>query len=80
VIPPRLTGAAVRALMRKNRKTIRGVAQQYGLTQARVRHVRAHGVAGEAFVRDWLDIAGRSARRERQGNEMSLAVSLPHNR
>jgi hypothetical protein len=57
VIQPRLTGAAVRALMRKNRKTIRGVAQQYSLTHERVRHVRKHGVAGEAFVRDWLEIA-----------------------
>ena len=53
-----LSGKEIKTLMRKNRKTIRGVAAQYQLTIKRVRYVRTHGVAGEAFVRDWREIAG----------------------
>jgi hypothetical protein len=44
--------------MRQHHKTIRGIAQQWNLTMKRVRHVRAYGVSGEAFVRDWLEIIG----------------------
>jgi hypothetical protein len=53
-----LSGSIIKKLMRKNRRTIRGVAAQYDLTQTRVRFVREHGVKGEVFVRDWLEICG----------------------
>lgn len=39
-----LTGAEVRRLMRKNGLTIKGIAQRVGITQKRVREVRANGV------------------------------------
>ena len=57
----RLSGAEIRRLMRVNRKTIRGVAAAWNLTQVRVRYVRAHGVVGAAFVQDWLAIVGAAA-------------------
>ena len=53
-----LSGRQIRAMMRANRKTIAGVAGQFNLTQKRVRFVRANGVKGAAFVRDWLEICG----------------------
>jgi len=51
-----LSAETIRRLMRQNRKTIRGIAQQWNLTITRVIYVRDHGVTGEAFVRDWLEI------------------------
>ena len=54
----KLSGKAIRAMMRANRKTIRGIAAQWNLTMERVRYVRMHGVTGDAFVRDWLQICG----------------------
>jgi len=51
-----LSAETVRRLMRQNRKTIRGIAQEWNLTMKRVRYFRDHGVAGEHFVRDWLEI------------------------
>ena len=51
-----LSAATVRRLMRANRKTIRGLATRWNLTLTRVRQVRAGGVKGEAFVRDWLEM------------------------
>jgi len=57
----RLTGRQIRAMMRARRLTIRGVAAQWGLTQTRVREVRARGVEGRAFVVDWLQICGFGA-------------------
>ncbi len=51
-----LTSKEIQSLMRQHRKTISGLALQWGLTQKRVRHVRNNGVSGEAFVRDWLEI------------------------
>jgi len=51
----KLTGKEVRALMRANHKTIRGLAAQMNITHVRVREVRANGVHGPAFVRDWLE-------------------------
>ncbi len=56
-----LTGKQIRAMMRANRKTIRGIAAQFNLTFVRVRYVRTHGVNGSAFVRDWLQICGAVA-------------------
>lgn len=50
-----LSGGQVRTLMRRHRKTIRGLSQAMHVTQARVRQVRLNGVSGEAFVRDWLE-------------------------
>lgn len=54
---PYLTGAEVCILMRAGGKTIRGVAASMGISQARVRQVRAHGVRGVAYVMDWLEAA-----------------------
>ena len=42
----KLEGTTVRRLMRKHRRTIRGIATQYGITMRRVRQVRMHGVDG----------------------------------
>jgi hypothetical protein len=54
-----LTAATVRHLMRRHHKTIRDLARSMGITQVRVRQVRAEGVAGKLFVMDWMEaIAG----------------------
>ena len=53
-----LSAQQINSLMRQHHKTIRGIAQQWNLTLKRVRHVRAYGVSGESFVRDWLEIIG----------------------
>ena len=50
-----LTGPTVTRLMQRNRKTIAGLAQSMGITQVRVRQVRAQGVTGEHFVADWME-------------------------
>ena len=50
-----LNGAAVRRLMRVNKKTIGGLAAFMGISQTRVRYVRLHGVAGTAYATDWLE-------------------------
>ena len=56
-----LSAQRIRYLMRTNHKTIRGVAEQWNLTQTRVRHVRNNGVSGEAFVLDWLQFLSAPA-------------------
>ena len=54
-----LTGTTVCKLMRRHGKTIKGLARSMGLTQARVREVRANGVIGAVFVMDWMEgVAG----------------------
>ena len=53
-----LSAQQINRLMRQHHKTIRGIAQQWNVTMKRVRHVRAYGVSGESFVRDWLEIIG----------------------
>jgi len=50
-----ISGDEIRRLMRKNKKTIRGVAAGMSITQKRVRQARASGVRGEHFVRDWME-------------------------
>ena len=50
-----LTGATVVRLMRAQRKTIAGLAAAMGITQRRVRQVRAQGVRGCHFVADWME-------------------------
>lgn len=50
-----LTATTVVRLMRANGKTIKGLAESMGITQKRVRQVRAEGVRGEAFVMDWME-------------------------
>lgn len=50
-----LTGKTIVALMRANGHTIRGLAEQMGITVARVRHVRECGVQGMAYVWDWIE-------------------------
>ncbi len=49
----RLTGSTITRLMRQHGKTIRGLAAEMNVTQARVRHVRSRGVDGFAYVQDW---------------------------
>jgi len=49
-----ISGEEIRRLMRKNKKTIKGLAHQMNVTQKRVRQVRASGVRGEQFVADWV--------------------------
>jgi hypothetical protein len=51
-----LSGKTIRALMRSNKKTIRGLAAQWNITQKRVRFVRTHGVQGEVLVWEWRDV------------------------
>jgi hypothetical protein len=51
-----LSAETIRRLMRQNRKTIRGIAQEWNLTMKRVREVRTKGVCGEYHVMDWLEI------------------------
>lgn len=41
--------------MRAHGKTIRSLAEAMNVTQKRVRDVRARGVAGVAYVADWLE-------------------------
>lgn len=53
--PCHLTGETVVRLMRRHRKTIRGLAASMAITQTRVRHVRVTGVHGAAYVLDWLE-------------------------
>jgi len=50
-----LSGKSVVRLMRAHKKTIHGLATAMGITQKRVRHVRANGITGAGFVRDWLE-------------------------
>ena len=67
-----LSGQTIRHLMRKHRKTIRGIAQEWNLTMKRVRYVRLYGVQGEVYVQDWLEIlTGNPA----PGNESSPWLS-----
>jgi len=51
-----LSATNICRLMREHKKTIRGIATRWNLTQKRVREVRAKGVQGEHFVTDWLEI------------------------
>ena len=50
-----MSGETIRRAMRRNGKTIRSLAAAMNITQTRVRHVRRHGVAGTAFVLDWIE-------------------------
>lgn len=51
-----MTGKQIRSLMRKHRKTIRGLSAEFGLTQKRIRQVREIGVDNAGYVRDWVQI------------------------
>lgn len=51
-----LSAQTIQHLMRKHHKTIRGIAKDWNLTLKRVRYVRLHGVEGDVFVMDWLEI------------------------
>lgn len=50
-----IAAETIRRLMAANRKTIAGLASQMGITQVRVRQVRAQGVKGAVFVQDWME-------------------------
>jgi hypothetical protein len=55
-----LNANRVQHLMRAHKVTIRGLALQMGITQKRVRQVRAQGVRGHLLVCDWYQgITGR---------------------
>ena len=59
---PALSGTTIVRLMRQNGKTIRSLAASMGITQVRVREVRADGVRGQYFVADWLEaLTGRTS-------------------
>ena len=45
----------VKRLMRQNGKTIRSLAAQMNITMTRVRQVRAEGVEGQEYCRDWFE-------------------------
>lgn len=49
-----ITGTTIVRLMRLHAKTIRGLAIALGVTQKRVRQVRAQGVQGVAYAQDWM--------------------------
>ena len=56
----KLDGPEVVRLMRKHRKTIAGLAFALGITQKRIREVRAEGLDDGHAKRDWLQaITGR---------------------
>jgi hypothetical protein len=50
-----MTGKQIIEAMRRNRKTIGGLAAKMGITQKRVRFVRANGIEGAGFVQDWME-------------------------
>ena len=50
-----LTGATIERLMRAHGKTIAAVAKGMGISQRRVREVRATGVQGAPYVMDWAE-------------------------
>jgi hypothetical protein len=51
----RLDGKQVVSLMRKHKKTIRGLSFAMGITQKRIRQVRAQGLTDPLSIRDWLE-------------------------
>lgn len=54
VPPPSLTGPEIVRLMRKHKQTIKALSGKMGITQKRIRTVRARGLADPLAVRDWL--------------------------
>jgi len=50
-----LTGPTIVRMMRKHRRTIRGLAASMRITQKRVREARAQGVHEWTGVWDWLE-------------------------
>lgn len=52
--PSTLSGRDVVSLMRKHKRTIKGLAFQLGTTQKRVRQIRERGLESALAVRDWL--------------------------
>ena len=51
---PLYNGKDLCALMRQHRMTIAALAQTMGISQARVRTVRAHGLSDPHYLRDWV--------------------------
>lgn len=49
----RLSGKMIVRLMRKHKKSIRGIAKEYSITMKRVREVRANGVEG-FLAQEWI--------------------------
>ena len=50
-----LTGPTIVRMMRRHRRTIRGLAASMRITQKLVREIRAKGVPDWASVWDWLE-------------------------
>jgi hypothetical protein len=51
---PRLSGAAIRRVMRCHRITIREAAAIFGMPMRQVRRRRAEGVVGALLVWEWM--------------------------
>lgn len=49
-----LTGKEIASLMRKNGKTIRGLAAEHQITMKRVREVRTKGTLGVIDSNEWI--------------------------
>lgn len=50
-----MTGPALCRLMRRHHLTIRVLAHRLGVSLARVRQVRTHGLRDRYYVRDWVE-------------------------
>lgn len=49
-----ITGPTIVRLMRLHKQSIRSLAEVMNITQKRVRQVRAQGVQGVAYAKDWM--------------------------
>jgi hypothetical protein len=52
---PLYTGKHICTLMRRHRLTIAALAQRMGISQTRVRQVRAQGLTCPHYLRDWIE-------------------------
>jgi len=50
-----LSGREITSLMRKHRIGIKALAARMGITQKRVRGVRANGIRGVRWCQDWIE-------------------------
>jgi hypothetical protein len=72
-MPDSMTGQDLTKLMRKYKRTIRGVSETLGVSMSRVRDVMNNGLPTRAHVMDWaeaiVDQDGTRARTGRSGSE-----------
>ena len=50
----KLKGNEIRCMMRKNKKTIAGLAKEWNITQKRINEVREKGISGDFPVDEWI--------------------------